>query len=150
MDGVSRFITCFHNSNMGIVALFNHAGFFAVSNSLIDGLCNIGSRGESIARLSSINRTIRTCCQRRFIDIERNGAVFVFGGRTCAVNEVQRGIVFSQCFGICTVDLYADVLQCAVGFCQRGFGFVRQIQIVGSDIGGCIFRRRKFQTVVCA
>ena len=43
--------------------------------------------------------------------------------------------------------MYADVLQCAVGFCQRGFGFVRQIQFVGSDIGGCIFRRRKFQTI---
>ena len=147
MDGVGRFITCFHSSNMGIVALFYHAGFFAVGNSLIDGLCNIGSRGESIARLSSINRTVRTCCQCRFIDIERNGAVFVFGGRTCAINEVQRGIVFSQGFSIRAVDLYADVLQCAVGFCQRGFGFVRQIQFVGSDIGGCIFRRRKFQTI---
>ena len=90
MDGVGRFITCFHSSNMGIVALFYHAGFFAVGNSLIDGLCNIGSRGESIARLSSINRTVRTCRQCRFIDIERNGAVFVFGGRTCAINEVQR------------------------------------------------------------
>ena len=96
MDGVGRFITCFHSRNMGIVSFFNHAGFFAVGNSLIDGLCNIGSRGESIARLSSINRTVRTCCQCRFIDIERDGAVFVFGGRTCAVNEVQRGIVFSQ------------------------------------------------------
>ena len=90
MDGVGRFITCFHSSNMGIVAFFNHAVFFAVGNSFIDGLCDIGSRGESIARLSSINRTVPTCCQRRFIDIERDGAVFVFGGRTCAINEVQR------------------------------------------------------------
>ena len=124
MNGVGRFITCFHSSNMGIVALFYRAGFFAVGNSLIDGLCNISSRGESIARLSSINRTTRTRCQCRFIDIERDGAVFVFGGRTCAINEVQLGISLIQRFSIFAVNLYANVLQCAVGFCQRGFGFV--------------------------
>ena len=90
MNGVGRFITSFRNGNMGIIAFFNHAGFFAVGNSFIDGLCDIGSRGKSIARLSSINRTVRTCCQRRFVYVERNGAPFVFGSRTCAINEVQR------------------------------------------------------------
>ena len=124
MDGVGRFITCFHSSNMSIVTFFNHAGFFAVGNSFIDGLRDIGSRGKCIAGLSSINRTTHTSFQRRFVYIERNGAPFVFGGRTCAVNEVQLGISLIQRFSIFAVDLYADVLQCAVGFCQRGFGFV--------------------------
>ena len=49
MNGVGRFITCFHSGNMGIVAFFDHAGFFAVSYSFIDGLCDIGSRGKCIA-----------------------------------------------------------------------------------------------------
>ena len=124
MDGVGCFITCFHNSNMGIVALFDRAGFFAVSNGLIDGIGNISCGSKCIAGCSCINRTASTCCQRRFIDIERDGAVFVFGGRTCAINEVQLGISLIQRFSIFAVNLYANVLQCAVGFCQRGFGFV--------------------------
>ena len=150
MNGIKCLITSNLRSNMGIIACRYDADFLAVGNGFIDGIGNISCGSKCIACCIRTDYAASTCCQRRFIDIERDGAVFVFGGRTCAVNEVQRGIVFSQCFGICTVDLYADVLQCAVGFCQRGFGFVRQIQIVGSDISSWIFRRRQFQTVVCA
>ena len=132
---------------MGIIACRYDADFLAVGNGFIDGIGNISCGSKCIACCIRTDYATSTCCQRRFVYVERNGAPFVFGSRTCAVNEVQRRIVFSQGFSICTVDLYADVLQCAVGFCQRGFGFVRQIQFVGSDIGGCIFRRRKFQTI---
>ena len=150
MNGIKCLITSNLRSNMGIIACRYDADFLAVGNGFIDGIGNISCGSKCIACRIRTDYAASTCCQRRFIDIERNGAVFVFGGRTCAINEVQRGIVFSQGFSIRTVDLYADVLQCAVGFCQRGFGFVRQIQIVGSDISSWIFRRRQFQTVVCA
>ena len=124
MDGVGCFITRFHSSDMGIVALFDRTGFFAVSNGLIDGIGNISCGSKCIAGCSCINRTASTRCQGRFIDIERDGAVFVFGGRTCTVNEIQYGVSLIQHFGSRTVDLYADVLQCAVGFFQGFFGFV--------------------------
>ena len=109
---------------MGIIACRYDADFLAVGNGFIDGIGNISCGSKCIACCIRTDYAASTCCQRRFIDIERDGAPFVFGSRTCAINEVQREIVFSQHFGSRTVDLYADVLQCAVGFFQGFFGFV--------------------------
>ena len=119
---------------MGIIACRYDADFLAVGNGFIDGIGNISCGSKCITCCIRTDYAASTRCQRRFIDIERNGAVFVFGGRTCTVNEIQYGVSLIQRFGSRTVDLYADVLQCAVGFFQGFFGFVRQIQIVGSDI----------------
>ena len=75
---------------MGIIACCYDAGFFAVGNGFIDGIGNISCGRKCIACCIRADYTPSTRSQRRFVYVERDGAVFVFGGRTCAINEVQR------------------------------------------------------------
>ena len=90
MNGIKCLITSNLRSNMGIIACRYDADFLAVGNGFIDGIGNISCGSKCIACRIRTDYAASTCCQRRFIDIERDGAPFVFGSRTCAINEVQR------------------------------------------------------------
>ena len=56
MNGISGLVTRNGRSNVGIVACCNHAGFFAVSNSLVDGVSNAFCGGKFITVFVSRNR----------------------------------------------------------------------------------------------
>ena len=110
MNGVSRLITCFHSSYMSIVTGCYNAGFFTVDNGFIDSFGNVSCSSKCITCRIRADYAASTRGQCRFVYIERDSAVFVFGGRTCTVNEVQLGISLIQRFSIFAVDLYANVL----------------------------------------
>ena len=57
MNGISGLVARNGRSNVGIVACCNHAGFFAVSNSLVDGVGNAFCGGKFITVFVSRNRT---------------------------------------------------------------------------------------------
>ena len=56
MNGISGLVTGNGRSNVGIVARYNYAGFFAASNRLVDGVSNAFCGGKFITVFVSRNR----------------------------------------------------------------------------------------------
>ena len=108
MNGIKRLITGNLRSNMGIVARCYDAGFSLSATALLMALATSVAVANASPAVSALTTPRVPVVNVDLFTLNAIPSAFVFGGRTCAVNKFQRGIVFVQCFDIFIIDLHIN------------------------------------------